>query len=67
MSGPDALMEPTLEFLAIPWIVLVGLVVWWASVWGRSVFWAIVGSLLLSPLIWGIILLILGRDDDVEA
>lgn len=62
MFGPESLTEPTMEFLAIPYIVAFALVVWWASAWGRSVFWAIIGSLLLSPLIWAIVLLILGRD-----
>lgn len=66
MLGPETLTEPTMEFLAIPWIVAVGLVVWWASVWGRSVFWAIIGSLILSPLIWAIVLLILGRKEEPE-
>jgi hypothetical protein len=63
MFGPEGLTEPVMEIIAIPWIVAVGLVVWWASVWGRSVFWAIIGSLLLSPLIWAIVLLILGRKE----
>ncbi|MGR3779777.1 MAG: hypothetical protein ACU0DT_00750 [Albimonas sp.] len=51
-----------MELFAIPWIVAFGLVVWWASVWGRSVFWAVVGSLFLTPLVWGIVLLIMGPD-----
>ncbi|MGM0586048.1 MAG: hypothetical protein ACQEUZ_15485 [Pseudomonadota bacterium] len=64
MFGPETLTERTMEFIAIPYIVVFGLVVWWAWAWGRSVFWAIIGSLLLSPIIWAIVLLILGRDDD---
>ncbi|WP_339948309.1 hypothetical protein [uncultured Albimonas sp.] len=51
-----------MELFAIPWIVAFGLVVWWASVWGRSVFWAVVGALFLTPLVWGVVLLILGPD-----
>lgn len=37
------------------------LVAWWAAVWGRSVWLALIFGLLLSPLIWAIVLLILGR------
>lgn len=66
MLGPDTLTEPVMEAFAIPYIVLFGLVVWWAHAWGRSVFWAVIGGLLLSPLVWGAVLLILGRDEDAR-
>lgn len=46
------------------WIVFTAVVVWWARTWGRSVVWAIVGALVLSPLIWAIVLLVLGRHPD---
>ena len=39
-------------------------VAWWAGVWGRSVAWAVIGSVLLSPAIWALVLLILGRHPD---
>ncbi|MFO7853938.1 MAG: HIRAN domain-containing protein [Paracoccaceae bacterium] len=45
------------------WILMTLLVVWWATSWERSVGWALVGSLLLSPLIWAVVLLILGRGE----
>ena len=53
--------------MTLPLLVFLGAVVfvaWWARVWGRSVLWAIVGSLLLSPLIWALVLLILGRNPE---
>ena len=53
-----------MELLGLSWIVAVVLVGWWASVWGRSVLWAIVGSIFLSPLVWAAVLLILGRHPD---
>ncbi len=42
---------------------MTSLVVWWATNWERSAGWALVGSLSLSPLIWAVVLLILGRAD----
>ena len=45
------------------WLIAWLFVAWWASAWGRSVFWALVGGLILSPVIWGAVLLVLGRRD----
>ncbi len=50
--------------LVLLWLVFVGVVAWWASAWGRSVGWAVVGSLVLSPLIWAVVLLVLGRNTE---
>lgn len=47
--------------LFVFWLIATGLIMWWASTSGRSVGWALVGSILLSPLIWGLVLLVLGR------
>lgn len=51
-----------MEVIVIPWLVALVLVVWWAGVWGRSRIWALIGSVLLSPIIWAVVLLILGRN-----
>lgn len=46
------------------WLVLWIFVIWWAAQWGRSVFWAVVGGLILSPILWALVLLVLGRRED---
>ena len=43
------------------WLLAWAFVIWWAGAWGRSVGWAIVGGLLLSPPVWAAVLLVLGR------
>lgn len=56
-----------MEIFALPWIIAYGLVIWWASTWNRSVLWAVIGGFFLSPLVWGIVLLILGPDRTAES
>lgn len=53
-----------MEVVVIPWIVALVLVIWWAGVWGRSRLWAFIGALILSPVIWAVVLLILGRKSE---
>lgn len=48
------------------WLIFIVLVAWWAGAWGRSVGWAVVGGVLLSPLIWAVVLLVLGRKPQAE-
>ena len=58
--------ERRMEIAAL-WVVFVAIVAWWANAWGRSVGWAIVGSLILSPLIWAVVLLVLGRNTEAAS
>lgn len=50
--------------LVVGWIIFTGLVTWWASAWGRDPGYALFGSVVLSPLIWAIVLMVLGRNPD---
>ena len=50
--------------LVVGWIVFTGLVTWWASAWGRDPGYALFGSVILSPLVWAIVLMVLGRNPD---
>ena len=52
---------------ALTWLVFAGLVAWWAAVWGRSWPLFLLLAFLLSPLIAGIVLLILGRKGEAQA
>lgn len=44
------------------WFVLCGLLAWWANSWGRSSGGFFLLSLLLSPLVAAIVLLVKGRN-----
>jgi hypothetical protein len=57
------LMQTTSPFL-LAWGAAYILVVWWAGVWGRNWVVALFGALVLSPLIWGIVPLVLSRKRD---
>jgi hypothetical protein len=50
----------TIFGITIPWIILAILIGIWASKLHRSVFWGVVGSIFLSPLVVGIYYLIVG-------
>lgn len=52
---------------AIIYVFLVGLITWWAAILNRHpILWAGI-ALILSPLIAGIALLVLGEEDEASA
>jgi xanthine/uracil permease len=46
------------------WFVTVSFMIWWAERWGRSMIWAMLGAIFLTPLVWAIVLLVMGRAED---
>ncbi len=46
------------------YVLLVGLITWWSSEWGKDpLIWALL-AFFLSPLIAGIALLVIGKEED---